>query len=319
MRDGLGVVAQVVLTLIGLGFLALGVWTLYTPEEFLRKAALGKDEFTRLAVTVDARKLDPKNQGKPVIVTGEITTKSVIKDPVLGTSFPGAISVYREVKMHQYDERWEGSGDNERLVGHTQVWSEESEPCPSRPNPPMPLHSQLFLGTDYKVGVFAIPREMAAELDGKTVRTPSLKPESYAARLGVWVPGSQLIICDRGHRDGIGTLSLRYLVQEPCQVTVLGAQQGDRIEPYIDVSGGQTYALHKGAPTPASTRKASGEAELPSMGFARFLAFWPLWAGFIVLFWPRWGKRGKGLLAILAAMAVPCVMYLVNQAVWKLL
>lgn len=320
MKDNLGALGQVLVTLFGLGLLALGVWGLYGPDEFLRKADMGKDEFAKLAVTIDAKKIDPKNQGKPVIATGELTCQSLLKDPGLGPSFPGAVSAYREVTMRQYDERWEGSGDSERLAGYNLIWSEVVEPCPSRPNPPMPLGSQVLVGKDYKVGAFTIPRELALEIEGKAVVLPNLRLDKRTAGLGTWDQTAGAITCKRRGPQGVGDLRIRYLVQEPCQVTVMGVQQGDRLEPYIDVSGSQTYAILKGAATPAATRKVAGDADSrPSLGWARFKNFWPLWLGFFILFCQRWRSNGKALNAVLATMAAPLVMVLVHLAVWKVL
>ena len=321
MRDNLGAFGQVLVTLFGLGLLVLGAWILYTPDEFRRKAELGKDEFARLARPVDARKIEPKNQGKPVIVTGDIKGTTLIKDEVLGTKFPDAVSVYREVTMCQNDENWVGSGDNERMAGYNKIWSEELEPCPSLPNPPMPMRSQLFMGTDYKVGAFTISRDLAGLLEGQTTVLPTLNPTHGLDKLGKWDRNASYITCGRGAPDQLGDLRLRYQVLEPCQVTVLGVQQGDRIEPFIDVSGSPTHTLMKGPYTPTAAKDATGDAgSLPSLGVARFLAFWPLWLGLGVLFHQRWGRAdNRGTSAVIAGLGVPAVMYAVHFAVWKVL
>ena len=326
MRDNLGAFGHVLATLFGLALLILGAWILYTPDEFRRKAELGKDEFARLARPVDAREIDPKNQGKPVIVTGDIKGTTLIKDDLFGVKFPDAISVYREVTMCQNDENWVGSGDDERMVGYKQIWSEESEPCPTMPNPPMPMNSQLLMGKDYRVGAFTISRDLAGILEGQTPVLPSsMHPSRGIEKLGRWAENAGYFTCERQNFQHlgrpVGDLRVRYRVLQPCQVTVLGVQQGDRIEPFIDVSGSPTHTLMTGPYTPTAAKNATGDADsLPSLGVARFLAFWPLWLGLGVLFHQRWGRAdNRGTSAVIAGLGVPAVMYAVHFAVWKIL
>ena len=319
----MGAVWFVVKTLLGLGLVVWGVLILHAPESFIRKAFLGKDEFIRLARTISADKIDPANQGQPVVVTGMLTgSKEPLVDSVLGAKIPGVVSAYRLVEMFQNDEVWTGSGDNERMSGHRQVWSEEPYTCPSKPNPPFPLSSKFFLSPDCRVGKFSIPKEMAGDISGKTVLLPSISLDRTMAALGEWESQPDYYFVTRSQKKakGVGNLRIRYKVLEPCEVTVLGVQQGDRIEPFIDMAGGETYAIIKGKGSSASVKKTASANKPRGMGWPRFWAFFPLWLGFGLLISAKLGKdKSFSLVAFLSFLCVPVTMALVHLAVWHLI
>jgi hypothetical protein len=317
MRDNLGAAWTVFNILLGLALVFGGAALLFHAEQERRLASMSQDEFAKTAITIEAGKIDPKNQGKPVVVTGMLTCDTKLEDPDLGAKFPGAILADRKVLMYQNDEVWVGSGDDERFAGHTQLWSEEAISCPSKPNPPMPLAPRSFFGENYKVGKFTIPKEMATDLDGQTVHLPSIKLPSHLANLGDWKAADKFyeMTTNRPGAAGIGNLRLSYLVLEPIEVTVMGAQQGDRIEPFIDGAGGQTYLIRKGRVDVASLGKTA--PPVAGMGGPRAAAAIPLWLGLWILLYLKYRKQGGCLSSILAALAVPLVMVLVHQVTWK--
>jgi hypothetical protein len=166
MRDSLGAVWAVLAALSGLGLVLLGLGFLCFSEAAGRKSLLGKEEFVLSARVISADKVDPANDGQPVIATGLLRTNQTIEDAIFGVTFTDVVSAYREVSMRQHDEVWVGSGDSERMTGHKQVWSSESIPCPTKPNPPRPVNSKFIMASDYRVGAFSIPKDMAAHIEG---------------------------------------------------------------------------------------------------------------------------------------------------------
>lgn len=265
-----------------------GLLLLFLLEVEQRKAQQELQEFLDQVKPVAIDRVDPANNGQPVVLTGLLSSEKTIVDKPFGAKLQGKLSAYREVSMLQNEEVWSGQGDDAKVTGVRQVWSDEPIACPTRPNPGFPFKSEFLVAEDCRMGAFTIPRELVAELSPTKPVNPPLKMEEKLAKMGVWKVGNNYHVLKRNGRKGEEQLRVRYLTLEPAMVTVMGLQQGETVAPFIGKNGGEIFSIFLGN-RPAAAAKAWREAGVlpPGLSGDPWLYRVPLslllWLGFSML------------------------------------
>lgn len=231
--------------------IVLGLGVLVGGELFALGRADDALESGRLVVSVDAGRVDPANEGRLVHMTGELSTREVLVDPIFHVSV-SALRLVRHVEMYQWQERMVDR--EQRVDGGTRTVSEpqyegtwSAEPIDSdgfeqeegHENPEFPAEDETLVTSRPMVGAFSVPPEL---LEGVT-ETEALAPDSAAAR-GVSLEGREgriwndlLYVGQDPSNPRVGDLRVRFARTPFTNVTVVGAQRGSELKTWTAPSG----------------------------------------------------------------------------------
>lgn len=180
---------------------------------------------------VAADRVDARNEGRTVSVSGELHAVNPVHDAQLGIR-ADAIALLRTVEMLQWQEHCASSC--EYALG----WSEHAidshafrEPQGHANTSAFPFASKTFVSDDIRLGAFAVDGELA--LAGATPVAHAVHVAQLPPNLAATFHDCDGALCtgtDAAHPLA-GDLRVRYRIVESATRTLSGVQQGNRLHP----------------------------------------------------------------------------------------
>jgi hypothetical protein len=287
----------------------------------------GRTDLSKVAaketVPVDATVLDTTHEGKPVSVTGMLSSYETLGDPEFLS--PGKFLVLtRNVEMYAWVEKSEsktekntgGSETTTTTYSYVQEWT--SSPADSstfkdpagHTNPPMQYQDQTFYVNNASVGVYPVDiRSLSLPGETEVVLNASMVNPRYSGMIN----GNYIFIKPGGYgyygestAPAVGDLRIHYTaLNSDINVTVFGLLQGGRIVPYIYKGKDTLYHARAGTRDEAI---ATLHKEYQTVGWIlRLVGFLMMWIGLTMCFapinavldvLPFLGNVGRGLIAV---------------------
>jgi hypothetical protein len=185
--------------------------------------------------------VDPANEGKLVLVTGELKSNETLRDPQLGLDVQG-VRLERHVEMYQWREhtgtrREKVAGGSERTVtehSYEQVWTDRAIDSsrfhePGHSNPPLTLLDEAFDAVNVTVGQFRLSPELVAQVQ-EFRDLPAMPRVAQVANLGkpVHVAGPAYYVGANPNAPAVGDLRVTFRYAPAGEdITILGQQVGD--------------------------------------------------------------------------------------------
>jgi hypothetical protein len=287
----------------------------------------GRTDMSRVAmketVPVNAAALDVASEGKPVSVTGMLSSYETIGDPeFLG---PGKfLTLTRNVEMYAWVEKTEsttekntgGSETTTTTYSYVQEWT--SSPSDSstfkdpagHANPPMPYQDQTFYVNTAFVGVYPVDvKSLSLPGQSEVTLNASMVNPKYAGMLS----GNYIFVKPGGYgyyggtsAPTVGDVRIHYTaLASDINMTVFGQLTGGQIVPYIYKGEDRLYHARFGTREEAI---ATLSQEHKTVGWIlRLVGFLMMWIGLTMFFGPInavldvlpfLGNVGRGLVSI---------------------
>jgi hypothetical protein len=266
----------------------------------------GRTDMSKVAmketVPVDAAVLDTANEGKPVSVTGTLSSYETIGDPEFLN--PGKFLVLtRNVEMYAWVEKSEsktekkagGSETTTTTYSYVQEWT--SNPADSstfkepagHANPTMPYQNQTYYVNNASVGVYPVNiQELSLPGQTEVVLNASMVNPRYAGTLN----GNYIFIKSGGYgyyggssSPTVGDVRIHYTaLASDINVTVFGQLQNGIIVPFMYKGKDKLYHARMGTRDEAI---AALSKEHKTVGWIlRLVGFLMMWIGLTMFFGP---------------------------------
>jgi hypothetical protein len=287
----------------------------------------GRTDMSRVAmketVPVNAAALDVASEGKPVSVTGMLSSYETIGDPEFLN--PGKyLSLTRNVEMFAWVEKSEskteknvgGSETTTTTYSYVQEWT--SSPADSstfkdpagHTNPPMPYQDQTFYVNTAFVGVYPVDvKGLSLPGQSEVVLNASMVNPKYTGMIS----GNYIFVKPGGYgyyggtsAPTVGDVRIHYTgLASDINMTVFGQLTGGQIVPYIHKGEDRLYHARFGTREEAI---ATLSQEHKTVGWIlRLVGFLMMWIGLTMFFGPInavldvlpfLGNVGRGLISI---------------------
>lgn len=226
-------ILNIILTLLG-GWLIYNGFNAHSKNEELVKEASS-------VIDVKADKLDSKNEGKIVCLSGTIDVDHNLIDSTLGISMP-SLKLKRIVEMYQWEEDCDDNCSYKKVWSEDVINSEDFEENHENPDT-MPYESKEFIYKG-KIGDYEIGAELVSKLSyDKKINQEDLQGKyNYYGNLNI--DGSYLK--NYNETPQIGNFRITYKYTENGEITVLGVQKGNTIESFKSSKGKELYMIKKG-------------------------------------------------------------------------
>jgi hypothetical protein len=213
-------------------------------------------------VNADVAKVDPANDGHLVHLTGDATTKDVLRDDTFGVE-ANALRLSRKVEMYAWVEEKKSEtkkklGGGEETVttyNYKKEWtdqpqkSSEFDTPAEHENPQKPYPDKVWKANLVNLGAYKQPEsltDMIRKEEPLAVTTemlnklPSETREEMRVADGLFYQGK-----DPANPD-VGDARVQFtIVKQPQTVSVLAKQVGDTLEPYKTKAGGDQGTLYR--------------------------------------------------------------------------
>jgi len=247
--------------LTGLFFLLASTVLLFWNEGRAVMTANALHEGAGQVVEANAQTLDRALDGKLVHVSGPLRIATPPRDADLEVS-AAALRLDRKVEMYQWRENKTSKtektlGGGEETVttyAYERVWSDAEHMSDGfrspqgHANPAFPLKSKSFAGTA-RLGVYDIGAERAS---GIGTRAPLALDDRQAAMIGARlrqpaniVDGAVVVSRDPS-RPQIGDLRISYSVAKADQASIVAAQKGRELVPFMASNGRAIFLSREG-------------------------------------------------------------------------
>lgn len=287
--------------LIGLLLIAIGGVLLFWNEKRAVVTARGLAEGGRAVVDVSADKVDASHDGHLVHVSGEATTKGVLKDPDYGVTAPTALLLSRTVEMYQYKEdvRTEkhtkvgGGTETVKTYNYAKIWSAQHIDSSTfrrregHENPPQMPASNVFAATDATLGAYVMPDALLRRIDNYQPLTPDASAVAASPLgSGMRVAGDQLYKGADPAQPSIGDIRVHFRFAPPTVVSVIARQSGTTFEPYQTQSGDTLEMLTRGTIGSAEMFKSAEQSNEKTTWILRLVGYLLMSIGIGSLFSP---------------------------------
>ncbi len=228
--------------------------------------------------------IDPALDGKPVHLSARVSSQEGVADPFFGIKTPG-VALYREVMMFQWIEYEEttGRGRKKKTTYYYDMdWdteyhdSSQFEEPQGHENPRPDLVSEHFFAPDARFGPYRFDSEDVAEqaytdnpnLPGSLGKWPApveqlpALPGSLAGKRWYRLDDATYYRGDQNSEEAsIGDLHVSfYALTNDFPLSLLAAQQGDRVVPYQASNGDSILLAGAGTQDAAAMVKAEERA-----------------------------------------------------------
>ena len=235
--------SQLIIAVVVVAALVLGFFWLRphrdepAPEAPPQQAAQKSGVDTSGALAVDARAIDPANEGKQISVSGDLVAKAPAIDSQLGITAPGAIMLLRFVEMLQWQQQC-----RDTQCTYQQVWSPQlinsskfREPADHQNPARLPMTTARFSSNDVQLGAFKIDAATLGNyrLDASLRIKPTPFKVTSAQLPSNLAPtfrdfNGALYAGDPEHRK-VGDMRVSYRIIPASKVDVTGIQRGDKL------------------------------------------------------------------------------------------
>ncbi len=317
----------------GIILLIAGIVLLFWNEGRTVKNKRALQEGEKAVISVPCENITQANEGKLVHFTGLANTSDSLSDDEFGIS-QSAICLERNVEMYQWKENEEsttkkklgGSEETTTKYTYTKEWSgslnksENFQKPEKHQNPAeFPYTSHKIYAANVNLGAFKLPESLVHSIFG----SESLQLNKAAMLLpkGAELNGSTIYIGKGTASDPkVGDVKITYSVVKPQQVSIVGLQKGNSVEPYIAKNGRQVFLLQAGTITADQMFKVQISSNNRMGWILRLVGFILIFAGFgaifkilsviadVVPFIGRIVSFGTGLIAGLLATAISLII-----------
>jgi hypothetical protein len=245
---------------VGAVILFIGFPLLFWNEGRAVETYKALQEGAGIVISVPSDKVDPKNEGKLVHLTGMATTDETLTDADFGISAK-AIKLQRQAKMYQWKEN--KKSETEKNVGggtttkttytYEKTWSDSLIKSgefkkPGHSNPAqMAYTSKPFTAGKVTVGAFQLSPGLAGQIGGAealSVEASQAVPERLQGK-AKW-DGNTLYIGRNPQAPEIGDIRVDFQVVKPQTVSVIAKQYQSNLEGYRTAAGKSLEMLQSG-------------------------------------------------------------------------
>ncbi|MBK8456401.1 MAG: TMEM43 family protein [Phyllobacteriaceae bacterium] len=260
-RLGNSVIGSLIGLLLVIGMVGMLFWN----EGRAVKTAKALAEGAGAVVTVDAKAVDPANEGKLIAIAGPATPQGVPEDALLGIRAEGAVALERSVEMYQWKEtqksetRTKLGGGTEAVTTYDYVmeWSSSPENSSNfkepagHQNPQFPVRGEDFEVPTVTVGAFAIDGGNVAHLGARSPLVPDAgAPQRVAQALGAGRPatlaGDTVFVGFSPSNPRIGDMRVKFTRADLKELSVAGAQAGNGIKAWTSSNGREIFLAKAG-------------------------------------------------------------------------
>lgn len=297
---------------IGILLVLIAFPVLFFNEGRAVRSARGLAEGAASVKSVDARQVDPSNDGALVHLTGEATAAGVLRDEIFPIETAG-LGLTRTVEMYQWvedskrrsQEKLGGSEETTTTFSYRQQWKEGRIDSArfhdkTHQNPELPFESDTWFASDVTLGAFTLDDALTRQLSG----WEELKVEASATDLASWegkharpisIQEGAVIYGD--HRNPqVGDVRIFYKTIKPQTVSVVAGQQGTQLASYSTGAGTSIALLSRGSKSADDMLSAAVSANNTFTWVLRLLGFAMMFGGFSMILGP---------VAILASILPP--------------
>lgn len=324
---------------IGLLALVASTAVLFWNEGRAIKTAQGLSEGASIVRSVAAERVDHGNEGRPIHVTGTLTTGGAVNDADFAVRSRG-VRLVRHVEMYQWkeeaqsDSRTKLGGSEEQRTTYQYVRGWSDSPVDStrfreprgHTNPLMAYPSRNTLAAGTRLGAFAVPDSLLRGF-GDSRPLPATDIQANALQIRVNKPVSiidgQLYVGRDALQPAIGDLRVSFSEVPLQTATVVAAQAGDGFAPFPSRTGASVELMAAGT-VPAANMFKEAEQENASLTWIlRWVGVIVMFTGFALILRPLgvaadvipWlgsiVRAGTGLVALVCTVAIaPIVLAL---------
>lgn len=251
------------------------------------------EEVRASVASVAADKPDAAHDGKPVYLTGQAVADSEIADPMFGMR-ARVLKLRRTVLVYQWKEV-ESTSSHKDLGGgqtttktytYSKVWESGARDSShfrhpaGHENAPVSFRTETFVAGAH-VGAFALSGPftgMLGNFEEVAIPDAAYQNLSPALRNKLKLTGAEYVSGDPAH-PAIGDVRISFEVVPETEVSLIGKQDGAKIEPYTAKNGDNVNLLGTGVVSPAVLLNAAKQQNTILTWVARFGGFVMMWAG----------------------------------------
>ena len=295
------IVSSFVGALVGLVLVIASIVAIFWNEGRAIETARSLAEGAGAVVSVDARNVDPANEGKLVHVMGAASATAPLADPQFPVKANG-LRLLRDVEMYQWrqDERSEtrnklgGGTETVTTYAYSREWKDSRNESSvfrqpdGHANPPMAFTRRDLVAADAKLGAFSLPPALIGKLgDGARY---DVDPASLAGQ-AAQTPPEQVVdgaiyIGANPADPRVGDLKVSYFLVANGPVSAIGRQTGVRLSPYQTKSGRGLYIIDSGELDAAQMFKQAERENAILTWAVRGGALVAMWIGFALILSP---------------------------------
>lgn len=317
----------------GIILIIAGIILLFWNEGRTVKNKRALQEGEKAVISVPCGNIDQTNEGKLVHFTGMATTTDSVYDGDFGIS-EVAICLERKVEMYQWKENEEsttkknlgGSEETTTKYTYTKEWSsslnnsENFQKPEKHQNPAeFPYPSNKLYAPNVNLGAYKLPESLVHRISG----SESLQLNKAALLLPKDAElNASTIYIGKGTASNpkVGDVKISYSIVKPQQVSIVGLQKGNTVEPYTAKNGKQVFLLQSGTIAADQMFKVQISSNNKMGWILRLVGFIMIFAGFgaifkilsviadVVPFIGRIVSFGTGLISGLLATAISLVI-----------
>jgi hypothetical protein len=204
----------------------------------------------------------PANEGKLVHMTGQATAIAPLSDADVGVTFGSALTLVRKVEMFQWvqetssstKDKVGGTQETTTTYTYTKKWIDAAQDSRSfekpdgHTNPEMPFMSSRIQATDAKLGGFALPEGILAQLSSETLIAPDTIPQGWT-KIGTALYRAT----GTPESPAIGDIRVTYApLASGTVISAVGKQVGGTLEPWISNNSNYEVLLARQGMTSAA-------------------------------------------------------------------
>jgi hypothetical protein len=302
-------------------------------------------------VEIDLARVDPANDGKEVHLTGDATTKEVLRDDTFGVE-ANALRLKRVVEMYQWKEdkkqetrkKLGGGEETVTTYNYRKEWLDGVEDS-SRFDKPgghenpsaKPYSDNVWKAREVKLGAFDLPARLVERIPNEeplpaTRAQLDKLPTEMRDKLKVTPDGLLYQGKDPASRE-VGDARIQFkVVKQPQTVSIISGQVKNTFEPYHTKAGGSQGTIDRLEPGQVSAAEMFQHEEAENnlltwvlrlvgfllMAIGIYLVFKPLVTlADVVPFFGNLLSAGVGLFAAVIALVLSLITIAIGWLVYR--
>lgn len=249
--------------LIGLGLIIGAIVLIFWNEKHSLHTAQSLEQAHKILIAVPNSPVNNQNNMKVIYLSGLATTEDKLTDSVLGITLT-AINLNRKVEMYQWEEKTEtktesqlgGSEKQTKTYTYNKVWSESlinsssfKEPQGHQNPSAMPIQSQIQYAKKVNVGDFVLPDTLIKQINvSQTINLDQVNKESLKTSFNkpVSLVNNELYMGKDPQNPQPGDIRIDLTAAYPQDVSIIGQQTGNTLQPYLAPAGETVLLLSTG-------------------------------------------------------------------------